>query len=313
MSQETIIFFLAICAALLLAVVLYQRWADTRGIRGRLREIGGKLREIAETGSDEQIMVFTGDRELMELAAQINAVLEELRRVKADHLRVEASSRKMLSNISHDIKTPMTVILGYLEIMRLNGEASPETLEKAERKARDVVELVNQFFDLAKLESGDMDLEISRIDACEVCRESVLDFYEILTRDGFRVELGLPEGPVCAWGNREALSRIVGNLISNAVRYGGDGKYLGLALREAGDHVAVTVTDHGKGVEKAFADRIFDRLFTLEDSRSRKIQGNGLGLTIARQLARQLGGDLTVESEPGVRTVFTLTLRKVVY
>lgn len=313
MSQETIIFFLSACAALLLAVVLYQRWADTRGIRGRLREIGGKLREIAETGSDEQIMVFTGDRELMELAAQINAVLEELRRVKADHLRVEASSRKMLSNISHDIKTPMTVILGYLEIMRLNGEASPEMLEKTERKARDVVELVNQFFDLAKLESGDMDLEISRIDACEVCRESVLDFYEILTRDGFRVELGLPEGPVCAWGNREALSRIVGNLISNAVRYGGDGKYLGLALREAGDHVAVTVTDHGKGVEKAFADRIFDRLFTLEDSRSRKIQGNGLGLTIARQLARQLGGDLTVESEPGVRTVFTLTLRKVVY
>lgn len=313
MSQETIIFFLAVCAAALLAVVLYQRWAYTRGIRGRLREIGGKLREIAETGSDEQIMVFTGDRELMELAAQINAVLEELRRVKADHLRVEASSRKMLSNISHDIKTPMTVILGYLEIMRLNGEASPEMLEKAERKARDVVELVNQFFDLAKLESGDMDLEISRIDACEVCRESVLDFYEILTRDGFRVELGLPEGPVCAWGNREALSRIVGNLISNAVRYGGDGKYLGLALREAGDHVAVTVTDHGKGVEKAFADRIFDRLFTLEDSRSRKIQGNGLGLTIARQLARQLGGDLTVESEPGVRTVFTLTLRKAVY
>lgn len=313
MSQETIIFFLAICAALLLAVVLYQRWADTRGVRGRLREIGGKLREIAETGSDEQIMVFTGDRELMELAAQINAVLEELRRVKADHLRVEASSRKMLSNISHDIKTPMTVILGYLEIMRLNGEASPEMLEKAERKARDVVELVNQFFDLAKLESGDMDLEVSRIDACEVCRESVLDFYEILTRDGFRVELGLPEGPVCAWGNREALGRIVGNLISNAVRYGGDGKYLGLALREAEDHVAVTVTDHGKGVEKAFADRIFDRLFTLEDSRSRKIQGNGLGLTIARQLARQLGGDLTVESEPGVRTVFTLTLRKAVY
>lgn len=313
MSQETIIFFLAVCAAALLAVVLYQRWAYTRGIRGRLREIGGKLREIAETGSDEQIMVFTGDRELMELAAQINAVLEELRRVKADHLRVEALSRKMLSNISHDIKTPMTVILGYLEIMRLNGEASPEMLEKAERKARDVVELVNQFFDLAKLESGDMDLEISRIDACEVCRESVLDFYEILTRDGFRVELGLPEGPVCAWGNREALGRIVGNLISNAVRYGGDGKYLGLALREAGDHVAVTVTDHGKGVEKAFADRIFDRLFTLEDSRSRKIQGNGLGLTIARQLARQLGGDLTVESEPGVRTVFTLTLRKAVY
>lgn len=313
MSQETIIFFLAICAALLLAVVLYQRWSYTRGVRGRLREIGGKLREIRETGSDEQIMVFTGDRELMELAAQINAVLEELRRVKADHLRVEASSRKMLSNISHDIKTPMTVILGYLEIMRLNGEASPEMLEKTERKARDVVELVNQFFDLAKLESGDMDLEISRIDACEVCRESVLDFYEILTRDGFRVELGLPEGPVCAWGNREALSRIVGNLISNAVRYGGDGKYLGLALREAGDHVAVTVTDHGKGVEKAFADRIFDRLFTLEDSRSRKIQGSGLGLTIARQLARQLGGDLTVESEPGVRTVFTLTLRKAVY
>ena len=94
----------------------------------------------------------------MELAAQINRLLENHLKVKADYCRSEIASKKMLSNISHDIKTPMTVILGYLEIMRINGISTDEMLGKIEQKAENVMELINQFFTLAKLESGDMDI-----------------------------------------------------------------------------------------------------------------------------------------------------------
>lgn len=125
-------------------------------------------------------MVFTENKELIELAAQINHLLENHLKVKVDYRRSEIASKKMLANISHDIKTPMTVILGYLEIMQLNGSTS-EMLKKTEQKAQSVMELINQFFTLAKLEAGDTDMELSRIDACEICRESILDFYEILT------------------------------------------------------------------------------------------------------------------------------------
>lgn len=313
MSDATIIFFLSLCIVLLICVVLYQQFAFRTGIQAKLQEISRKLKEISDTDSDERIMVFTGNKELMELAAQINRLLENHLKTKADYRRTEIASKKMLSNISHDIKTPMTVILGYLEIMRINGTGTDEMLRKTEQKAQNVMELINQFFTLAKLESGDMDMELSRIDICEVCRESILDFYEILTNNEFQVDIDMPENPIYVQGNTEALQRILFNLISNVIRYGADGKYLGLFLRADEKAIYIDVTDKGKGIDKFFAESVFDRLFTMEDSRNRNIQGNGLGLTIAKNLALQLGGNITLDSIPYEKTTFTVKLKKISY
>lgn len=311
MSEATIIFFLTICVGILVCVILYQQFAFRTGTQAKLRAISDKLKEIIEKDSDEQITVFTENKDLMELAAQINALLEKYLKTKADYRRSEITSKKMLSNISHDIKTPMTVILGYLEIMQLSETLSDEMLKKVERKAQSVMELINQFFTLSKIESGDMDIELSRVDICEICRESVLDFYELLSNKKLYVKVDMPETPIYIQGNKEALQRILFNLISNVIRYGADGKYLGISLRDDDRNVYVDVTDKGKGIDKAFADSIFDRLFTMEDSRNRNIQGNGLGLTIAQNLAQRLGGTITLESIPHEKTTFTVRLKKI--
>lgn len=311
MSEATIIFFLTICVGILVCVILYQQFAFRTGTQAKLRAISDKLKEIIEKDSDEQITVFTENKDLMELAAQINALLEKYLKTKADYRRSEITSKKMLSNISHDIKTPMTVILGYLEIMQLSETPSDEMLKKVERKAQSVMELINQFFTLSKIESGDMDIELSRVDICEICRESVLDFYELLSNKKLYVKVDMPETPIYIQGNKEALQRILFNLISNVIRYGADGKYLGISLRDDDRNVYVDVTDKGKGIDRAFADSIFDRLFTMEDSRNRNIQGNGLGLTIAKNLAQRLGGTITLESIPHVKTTFTVRLKKI--
>ncbi len=313
MSEPTIIFFLFICIVILLITVLYQQFIFRTGIQKKIQKISGKLKEITDTNSSERVMVFTENKELMELAAQINHLLEKHLKVKADYCRSEIASKKMLSNISHDIKTPMTVILGYLEIMRINGTSTDEMLGKIEQKAENVMELINQFFTLAKLESGDMDIELSRIDVCEVCRESTLDFYEILTSKNFQVDIDIPETSVYVHGNKEAIQRILFNLISNVIRYGADGKYLGINLRTDKNAVFIDVIDKGKGIEKNFAASVFDRLFTMEDSRNRNIQGNGLGLTISKNLALQLGGDIILDSTPNVKTVFSVKLKKMSY
>ena len=300
MSEPTIIFFLLICIVILLITVLYQQFAFRTGIQKKIQKISEKLKEITDTNSSERVMVFTENKELMELAAQINRLLENHLKVKADYCRSEIASKKMLSNISHDIKTPMTVILGYLEIMRINGTSTDEMLGKIEQKAENVMELINQFFTLAKLESGDMDIELSRIDVCEVCRESILDFYGILTNKNFQVDIDIPETSVYVHGNKEAIQRILFNLISNVIRYGADGKYLGISLRTDKNAVFIDVIDKGKGIDKNFAASVFDRLFTMEDSRNRNIQGNGLGLTISKNLALQLGGDIILDSKDSI-------------
>lgn len=313
MSDTTIIFFLSIWVVLLIIIIIYQQFIFRTDIQTNLHKISTKLKEITDKDSSEQIMIFTENKELMELIAQINYLLENHLKSKADYRRSEIASKRMLSNISHDIKTPMTIILGYLEIMRIRGTKTDEMLKKTEQKAKDVIELINQFFTLAKLESGDMDIELSRINICEVCRESILDFYELLTSKNFQVDIELPENAVYVQGSKEVLQRILFNLISNVIRYGVDGKYLGLFLRTDENSVYIDIIDKGKGIDKPFADSVFERLFTMEDSRNRNIQGNGLGLTIAKNLALQLGGTITLDSNPYIKTTFTVKLKKISY
>ncbi len=280
-----------------------------RGTRVKLKEMTEKLTEILEQDTDEQIMVFTDDKVLMDLCGQINLLLLDRQKMKADFRKQEIASKKMLSNISHDIKTPLTVILGYLEIMRLR-DCEDETLQKVEAKAKQMMELIGQFFTLAKLEAGDKSIEMAKINISELCRENVLGYYDILMQKDYAVDIIIPEQQIFAQGDKESVNRILSNLLSNAIRYGSDGKYIGLFLREDLDFAYIDVIDKGKGIEKQFAASVFERLYTMEDSRNRSIQGNGLGLTIARNLARQMGGDILLQSEPGVRTVFTVKLQR---
>ena len=278
-------------------------------IQTKLGEISSKLSDIIENDSDEKVFVFTDNKALIDLCGQINRLLLDRQKIKSDFKKQEISSKKMLSNISHDIKTPLTVILGYLEMMRLENPED-ETLQKVEAKALQMMELINQFFTLAKLEAGDTDIEISRINVSELCRENILNFYDILQGKNFIVEISIPEQDIFVWGEKGAIDRILSNLITNALRYGSDGKYIGLTLRESREHVYIDIMDKGKGIEKEFAGNVFERLYTMEDSRNRRIQGNGLGLTIAKNLACQLGGDIALESEPNVKTTFTVKLKK---
>lgn len=312
MSEKTIIFFLAVVVCLLFLVVLYQRFIFGRGIQAKIKRMNKKLEEILETGSDEKVMVFTDNPVLMELGGQINRLLIDRQKIRADFKREEISSKKMLANISHDIKTPLTVILGYLEIMRLN-HADNEMLKKVETKANQVMNLINQFFTLAKLESGDTNINLGKVNINEICRENVLEFYDILLQKDFDVDLFIPETAIFVQGEKEALQRILYNLLSNVIRYGSDGKYLGVFLRQDKSNVYIDVVDKGKGIEQEFASNVFDRLYTMEDSRNREIQGNGLGLTIAKNLAKQLEGDIFLNSIPNVKTTFTVKLKKITY
>ena len=283
MSVQTIFFFLLIVITVLALVVLYQRFAFRRGIQTKLMQISRKLEEILNSDSDEKVMVFTDEPVLMELTGEINRLLLDRQKVKAEFKRGEIASKKMLANISHDIKTPLTVILGYLEIMRLTG-ADDEMLKKVEAKAKQVVDLINQFFTLAKLEAGDANITLSRINVSEICRESALGFYEILSQKDFEVELSIPEREVYAQGERDALQRILYNLLSNAVRYGSDGKYLGIFLHEEKNSVSLDVTDRGKESRKSLWTVFLNGFIPWRIPETGRFRGTAWGLRLQKIL-----------------------------
>lgn len=312
MKDSLIIFFMACIIILLSSIIFYQKFVFKKGIKSELEKVCQKLSDILEKGTDEKVMVFMDNKIIMDLNGQINKLLIDRQKIKTDYKRQEISSKKMLANISHDIKTPLTVILGYLEIIRLSNKEN-EALQKVEIKAKQVMELVNQFFTLAKLEAGDTDIKITKVNISESCRENVLGFYEILIQKEFEVDILIPEQDLFVYGDRESIDRILYNLVSNVIRYGSDGKYIGFLIREDSGYIYIDITDKGAGIDKEFAESVFERLYTMEDSRNRRIQGNGLGLTIARNLAKQMGGDILLESTPGIKTIFSVKLKKFIY
>ncbi|PGL72953.1 sensor histidine kinase [Bacillus sp. AFS055030] len=276
-----------------------------------------KLQSIIEQETDENVLLYTSNSQMKSLLIQINSLLEHNQKTVANFHSVERSMRKMLSNISHDLKTPLTVILGYIEIIlhdeTINQEKEKSLLQTVHLKAEEVLELINRFFDLVKLESNDVHLEMSKIELGEICKKTILDYYEILTKKEFDVSINIPNEQNFIWGNKGAVERILNNLISNALQYGSDGKVIGLHLRSTEDKVYIDVFDRGKGILENGKDRVFERLYTMEDSRNKFYQGSGLGLTITKRLVEQLGGKIALESIPNHKTTFTIELKRMTY
>lgn len=195
----------------------------------------------------------------------------------------------------------------------MDSEERDLLLSKVQNKTIGLLELMNKFFDLAKLDSGDKEIPLTRVNVNEVCRKDILAFYDVLTAKGFAVRIEIPENPVYAWGNEEALERVLNNLISNAVNYGSDGKTMGLSVRNDDEFVYIEVWDKGKGIDEPHQDRVFERMYTLEDSRNKLYQGSGLGLSITKRLVEKMEGEIFLYSKPYEKTSFTFKLKRMTY
>lgn len=293
-------------------LLLFLLWQihQKKKYQSNLKNLSRQLSEITKNRTSQKIMLFTDAQEIKILICQLNNILEDRQKIKAEFIKSQDASQKMLSNISHDIKTPLTVILGYLEL--LTGESSSQTpnLIKIQKKSQQLYQLVDEFFQLSKLESGDANLKISVQDICELCRQTLLDFYEILTKQSFEVDLIIPETPIFVSADPDAVKRILSNLVTNVLRYGADGNYLGFFIREEEASVFLEVIDHGKGIPAKDLPYIFDRLYVMEDSRNPISGGSGLGLAISKALALEMKGDLEVSSIPNQKTSFLLKLKR---
>ena len=172
-----------------------------------------------------------------------------------------------MTHVSHDLRTPLTSLLGYAEALRRDPDLTDRgqgrnIWEVIEEKARRLTTLINDFFDLAKLESGDTEILLRPMDVCERVRGSVLTFYREITEAGLTPEIRIPDGEIRVLGDPYATERILNNLIGNALRYGREGGMIGVGIREEEKCVWVEVWDRGPGIPEEDLPRIFDRLHT---------------------------------------------------
>ncbi|MDQ1913725.1 sensor histidine kinase [Paenibacillus sp. GD4] len=300
-----------------LAAIIGWQFVAQRKFKQNIHEIMQNISDIIEHETAEKVLVPTDQDTIRQLLIQINRLLDYNQKIIADYAKTKDSQRKMISNMSHDLKTPLTIILGYTEKLNqattLTRQEERQIHVRLNDKVNSLIALVNQYFDLVKIESEDYEIPLSKLSLSEVCRQSVLEFYDLLMSKNLRVELEIPERPFYILGNEHALHRILSNLISNSIRYGSDGGVFGLTVRDEGEFVAVDVWDRGKGIAEMHQDRVFERLYTLDDARNPQFQGSGLGLSISKRLTEEMKGTIRLSSSPFEKTTFTCKFKQLTY
>jgi len=307
---------LLLMIVLLVGIIIFQVRAKKQQ-NAMIQYMHQKLQAIINEQSSEKILVSTANHELQQLLIAVNALLDHNQKVLATHRKMESSMKKMLSNISHDLKTPLTVVLGYTEMLKLkqslNEEERQRLLTGVHSKTLEVLKIIHTFFDLAKLEAGDTDYPMTKINVSEICRKNILSFYDMITSMGLEIDIVIPEISAYAHGNEEALDRVLNNLLSNAVAYGAAGNIIGLTVRNDDTNIFIDVWDRGQGIDEYHIDNVFERMYTLEDSRNKSFQGSGLGLTITKRLVELMEGSIQLSSIPYEKTIFTVSLKRMTY
>lgn len=289
------------------------------GLEHALRETAQELAEIQGNVLQNRILHLPlPDKGLEALTKSINGTLEQIRREHLTYEKREREFQQQIENISHDLRTPLTVILGYLKWLKSPaGNTSfqlTESLDILERNARSMEHLVSQFYAFSRLNATDFSLELESLDLCRLLRESLADNCQSrefpgfsLERPGFSLGIHLPEHSVMVQGNRDACERIFANMLQNAGRYAHS--YLDIGISEHCGQVQVFFQNDSIEIAENDIPNLFHRFYRNGISRSKG--GSGLGLAIAKSLAEAMGGTLTAQALPGtepftLRFVFTL-------
>ena len=230
-----------------------------------------------------------------------------------DEMRLASRKTDFVGNVSHELKTPLTSIRMFSELLSGPGAAEPEkTRQYAEIIAREsgrLARLINRLLDFSKLDRGEMRLSRDPLDLADLVQETVGDFRGQLETAGMTVELEIPEGagPRIV-GDRDALAQIVLNLLGNALKYAASGGSVGIVVAASGERAMVSVSDRGPGIPRAHHRRIFEKFYRIDESITSGIDGSGIGLALCRQIAERHGGSIRYEPRKGGGSTFTLDL-----
>jgi two-component system phosphate regulon sensor histidine kinase PhoR len=224
--------------------------------------------------------------------------------------RVDRVRRDFIANASHELRTPLTSIQGYAESLA-SGPMTPSEVAShlvvIQRNVHRMRDLIDDLMDLSRIESGDGAPEPSRVDVVKLAQTLVADARTRLAHAKIEARVLTPSAPP-AWADRKALEQVLENLLTNAIRYTDEGGTITIEIAIAGDSLAVSVSDTGIGIPEDALDRIFERFYRVDASRSRAIGSTGLGLSIVRHLVQAMDGTIRVESQLGKGSRFTFTL-----
>ncbi len=282
-------------------------WAvfTVRRVKKQISEMSDVLEDVKNGNGNRRILSETHEL-TAPLAYKMNdIVLSYENRLSAYH-QTEETNRQLMTSLSHDVRTPLTTLIGYLDAAHkgiVEGKERDDYIETARRKAHDLKEYIDVLFDWFKLGSNEFSMNIKAMDLTELTRNILIDWIPIFEDTQVDFTITIPEQPFRVQIDPDGYMRILNNLIQNVISHSHADK-IEIALSEQGRYIKILLSDNGVGIDREDLKHIFERLYKCDKGRSEK--GSGLGLSIVHQLVVKLNGTITADSVPGKGTVFTL-------
>ena len=299
--MEIIVFLSIVIAvvAVLTSIVLVRR------VKKQIAEMTDALVDVKNGNGNRRILSATNEL-VSPLAYEINEIVVSYESRLSIVRQAEETNRQLMTSLSHDVRTPLTTLIGYLDAAYkglVTGKDRDDYIEIARRKAHDLKEYIDVLFDWFKLNSDEFALEIQSVEAAELTRNILIDWIPIFEDKQVDYDIDIPEQPVRVRLDTDSYMRIINNLIQNVIAHSHADK-IKISLSKQGNNLRLLLADNGVGIEKEDLKHIFERLYKCDKGRSEK--GSGLGLSIVHQLVEKMGGSITVESLPGKGTEFML-------
>jgi two-component system phosphate regulon sensor histidine kinase PhoR len=275
-------------------------------LREALAESQPVHREIALSGVERRVLAVHAASFAIGDAKGAVAVFHDMTEVR----RLETVRRDFVANASHEIKTPLTAIRGFAETLLSNelpAQDARSYLEIILRHSERLARLVEDLLELSRLESGKFTLEPEPLDVGVLTAKLCRELEPRLRERGISVRVSA-EGAPRAFADARAVEQILQNLLDNAIKYSDPEREIEVRVAKDGDDVRIDVVDQGLGIPEADRARIFERFYRVDRGRSREQGGTGLGLSIVKHLVQASGGEVWVESTPGVGSTFAFTL-----
>ena len=265
-------------------------------------EMNNEAEKLARGNFDVHFEQSSGSRELDELGEKLNYAATELSKV--DALRTE-----LIANVSHDLRTPLTLITGYSEMMRdLPGENNADNLNVIIDEAKRLSQIVNDVLDISKYQSGSVELNMERFNITKEILTIKDRLSAFISANGYVINFKYNDDEFVT-ADRGSISRVLYNLISNAINYtDNESKEIDIVQTRSGRTVKVDIIDHGKGIAEEDLPHVFDRYYRSTDAHVRSVIGSGLGLSIVKSILNAHGAKFGVLSSPGKGSDFWFSL-----
>lgn len=296
-TQIIIITFFMLIIALILA------WIMSRKISNPIISINQSSKELAKGNYD---VIFADDdyKEIAELGETLNYASKELK-------KTEDLQRELIANISHDLRTPLTMIIGYSEAIKdLPGENTAENMQIIIAEAQRLTSLVNDVMDLSKLKAGVQELKEVEFDLTQSILDIISRYKKLIEQDGYSIEFNYDKH-IHVYADELKISQVIYNLINNAITYTGQDKKVTVNQSEDEEYVRIAVIDSGEGIATEEINDIFDRYYKIEKSHKRAKIGTGLGLSIVKGILSAHKAKYGVISELGKGSEFYFVLKKI--